>query len=714
LRRDVGLEQAWSRMQVVEADLSDESPAVPPIDVLFHVAGTVSFDARIDDAFRLHTRGVEALYRAALANGCEHIVHVSTAYVTAMRAGPIPEAPVGVTVDRRAEERAAEQLAERVEVASRSPRRLERFVEEARATVAAHGHQAVAEEAERSRREWVDEQLVLADRQRARSLGFSDIYTFTKALGEQVAEQVVADHRLSIVRPTIIESSLRHPYPGWIEGFKVADPLIVGLGRGDIPEFPGHPDSVVDVVPVDHVVNALLVAAAFPPPPGEPRYVTAGTGARNPLPLRRMYELLRAYFESHPLPGPDGDGHQLPTWGFPGPDRVERQLDLAVRLTAGASRLVRRSPVSGERIRRWGRDLDRQERRFRTLRRFHDLYAIYSVTEAVFLDDEAEALRQRLDGQDRADFGFSPERIDWHRYVTEIHGPAVTAVLRDEELMRRRPRPLPPQLTEAREGDTVLAVFDLDGTVANANVLTTYLRARWHDDRLAFARELADVLRTLPRYVALDAAGRERFLRSFYRRFEGADVAALDRLAMEALHDALLRDLNPAAVRRIREHRRVGHHTVLLTGALRSFCGPLDTLFDTVAAAELEVDARGLATGHLATPPLVGEGRARWLRTFGRQVGADLAASYAYADSRSDVPLLRTVGNPVVVNPDLSLHRLARRQRWPVVTWGSSTAPQVRSATDPTIPEPATSELPTSEPATLEPGEADRVTTGGR
>jgi alcohol-forming fatty acyl-CoA reductase len=234
-------------------------------------------------------------------------------------------------------------------------------------------------------------------------------------------------------------------------------------------------------------------------------------------------------------------------------------------------------------------------------------------------------------------------------------------------------------------------VFDLDGTVATANVFTTYLKARWHDDRVAFTAEVVDVLRTLPRYLRLDATGRDRFLRAFYRRFAGADVAALDGLVLDALHDSLLLDLNPAAVRRIREHRRLGHRTVLLTGALRSFCRPLEPLFDTIAAADLEVDARGVATGHLVSPPLVGAGRARWLRRYARSKGADLSASYAYADSRSDVPTLQAVGHPVVVNPDLALHRLARRQRWPVVTWASSSQPQVRTLTDPAV-EPSSTE----------------------
>ena len=43
--------------------------------------------------------------------------------------------------------------------------------------------------------------------------------------------------------------------------------------------------------------------------------------------------------------------------------------------------------------------------------------------------------------------------------------------------------------------------------------------------------------------------------------------------------------------------------------------------------------------------------------------------SFAYADSHSDLPLLRAVGNPVAVNPDVALYRVARRHRWPVESW---------------------------------------------
>ena len=63
----------------------------------------------------------------------------------------------------------------------------------------------------------------------ARTLGWADCYTFTKALTERMVEEFCADWGvpLSIYRPTIIESALEKPSPGWIEGFKMAEPIII-------------------------------------------------------------------------------------------------------------------------------------------------------------------------------------------------------------------------------------------------------------------------------------------------------------------------------------------------------------------------------------------------------------------------------------------------------------------------------------------------------
>jgi phosphoserine phosphatase len=113
---------------------------------------------------------------------------------------------------------------------------------------------------------------------------------------------------------------------------------------------------------------------------------------------------------------------------------------------------------------------------------------------------------------------------------------------------------------------------------------------------------------------------------------------------------------------------------VLITGAIRPLTRPLAPLFDHVEAAELAVDEWGVCTGHLSASPLVGESRAAFMRSWAAEHGVDLARSYAYADSHSDLPLLQAAGRPVAVRPDVALFRHARQKRWPVVDWASSSA----------------------------------------
>jgi HAD superfamily hydrolase (TIGR01490 family) len=179
---------------------------------------------------------------------------------------------------------------------------------------------------------------------------------------------------------------------------------------------------------------------------------------------------------------------------------------------------------------------------------------------------------------------------------------------------------------------------------------------------------VASVARRLPSYLKAERRDRGEFLRSFYRRYEGASVDGVRRLMEDHVGELLLRRLAGPAVRRIREHRAAGHRTLLITGALDPFVEPLRPLFDHVVATRLRI-RDGRYTGDLAHPPLVGEARSAWLKAFAQKTGADLKRSYAYADSHSDLPLLRAVGNPVAVNPDVALFRVARKRRWPVEDW---------------------------------------------
>ena len=653
-----------ARVAVVEGSLGPDTVLPGDLDVVLHSASTVSFDPPIDEAFATNVGGATGLYEALLAAGNTdtHVVHVSTAYVGGFRKGVVPEASLDHTVDWRTEYAAALSARERVEMASRQPEVLKKLLAEARATKGKVGPQAVAEATEAAREKWVTTRLVEHGRLRAESLGWTDVYTLTKSFAERVAEELWAGsgHRLSVVRPSIIESAVRHPFPGWIDGFKVADPLILAYGRGQLPEFPGVPDSVLDVIPVDFVVNAMLAAAAARPEPAEPRYYHVSSGARNPLPFHSMYEAVRTYFTASPLPSPTGDV-AVPIWRLPGGRRVERGLTSRRRLVTSADRIVDRLP-STVRTRSWSARLGKLDHDLASLTMFTNLYRAYVQTEILFDDEKTRALHLSLPEAEREDLGFDVEAIDWQHYLHQVHFPAITQMTRAFAL---RPvaaeRPRKPLAVR----DDVIAVFDFEGTVVESNLIQQYLMTLPAAQRVA---AFATLLVTAPKYLRAERRDRGEFIRTLLRRYEGMRTADLDRIVHGRLGRSMREHRLPAALARVAEHRAAGHRTVLVTGALGLAAEPFAEYFDDVVASRMH-ERDGALSGYLAAPPLVDEARAAWLRRYAAEHGADLDASYGYGDSLADVSWLSLLGNPHAVNPDTELYRHAQRKKWVVDDW---------------------------------------------
>jgi fatty acyl-CoA reductase len=689
-----GADELIKRIEIVEGDLT-ALPELPDVDLVVHCAGDVSFDPPIQEAFDTNVLGVQALLeriarldvaRAERGAAPIHYVHISTAYVGGRRRGPVPEGPVDHTVEWRVESAAGRRIAQQVEDQSRAPRVLEKLYTQSEREHGRAGPLTAANDAEQRRKTWVSDQQKLAGRERARTLGWTDVYTFTKSMGERVVEEharginegdrPAIKKPVSIVRPSIIESALRTPYAGWIEGFKMAEPLILAFGRGELPEFPAAPDSVVDIVPVDHVVGAIIAVMSTEPPPGDVAYFHVSSGARNPLAFRLLYELITEYFDRHPFDMDERGAVRLPNWRFPGAEKVERLLVQGERAHRVADRALGLAPRS-DRVRELARDLDRQKRRLDFLRRYLDLYRAYATAELHFVDDNTLALYRSLEAEDQAIFAFDTADFTWTYYLRDVHFPSVTEPIRKYDVIRKR-RAASTGPTRRRiegspgsaESDGVLAVFDLDGTLMSSNIIETYLWMRLPElNRAEKAREIGKLLRRMPSYIQAERRDRGGLLRAVYRRYAGADLTELDRLADEVLTQHVLERVSAAAVRRVREHREAGHRTLLLTGAVRPLTRPLGPLFDEIVAADLAVDERGLATGFLADPPLVGESRAAWLRRYAQLGGYDLSRSYAYADSYSDLPMLRAVGLPTAISPDVPLWREARKVRWPVERW---------------------------------------------
>ena len=669
------------RIEVIEGDLPDAPELPRDIDVMVHCAGDVSFDPPIDAAFKTNVLGVKALlkrFRESCSdeNGnlvrVPHYVHISTAYTAGRRRGPIPEAAHPHEVDYEAETRAALAMTDLVEARSRTSEQLTALRKEAEKLHRRAGYLTTSEDTERRRLEWVKKELVAAGTERARSLGWTDVYTFAKAMGEAVVADLCRDMQVSIVRPAIVESSLKYPYPGWIEGFKMADPIILAYGRGQLPEFPASPDAVIDIIPCDYVVNTIVAVCATQPKVGEPEFYHCSSGARNPLTFRGIYEHIRSYFSRHPYR--DGQGsHQLATWNFPGPEPVERKLWFAEKGVAIGNCLLGFAP-RGKRTRAAARALDKTAKQLDFLNRYLGLYGEYLQSELHFVDDCTLALHNSLHEKDREVFGFDSGNLDWTHYLEDVHAPAITDPVRRLEAARRRRKARSAtyrDLKPAKPG-TVLAAFDLDGTVMTTNVIETYLWLKLPELSLTQrAGELMRVVAQLPNYLGAERKDRGVFLRQVYRRYEGARLDELERFVDERLTPFVLDRTSPEAVRRIREHREAGHTTILLTGVIRPLTRPFEGLFDHIVAADLATDADGVCTGFLTGPPMVGDSRAAWLTHYAGLHGIDLPGSFAYADSHVDLPMLRSVGNPVAVSPDIGLMRAAKESGWSIIEWPS-------------------------------------------
>ena len=611
------------RIEVIEGDLPDAPELPRDIDVMVHCAGDVSFDPPIDAAFKTNVLGVKALlkrFRESCSdeNGnlvrVPHYVHISTAYTAGRRRGPIPEAAHPHEVDYEAETRAALAMTDLVEARSRTSEQLTALRKEAEKLHRRAGYLTTSEDTERRRLEWVKKELVAAGTERARSLGWTDVYTFAKAMGEVVVADLCRDMQVSIVRPAIVESSLKYPYPGWIEGFKMADPIILAYGRGQLPEFPASPDAVIDIIPCDYVVNTIVAVCATQPKVGEPEFYHCSSGARNPLTFRGIYEHIRSYFSRHPYR--DGQGsHQLATWNFPGPEPVERKLWFAEKGVAIGNCLLGFAP-RGKRTRAAARVLDKTAKQLDFLNRYLGLYGEYLQSELHFVDDCTLALHNSLHEKDREVFGFDSGNLDWTHYLEDVHAPAITDPVRRLEAARRRRKARSAtyrDLKPAKPG-TVLAAFDLDGTVMTTNVIETYLWLKLPELSLTQrAGELLRVAAQLPNYLGAERKDRGVFLRQVYRRYEGARLDELEHFVDERLTSFVLDRTSPEAVRRIREHREAGHTTILLTGVIRPLTRPFEGLFDHIVAADLATDEDGVCTGFLTGPPMVGDSRAAWL-----------------------------------------------------------------------------------------------------
>jgi len=159
----------------------------------------------------------------------------------------------------------------------------------------------------------------------------------------------------------------------------------------------------------------------------------------------------------------------------------------------------------------------------------------------------------------------------------------------------------------------------------------------------------------------------DRVRREVGEMISGQRVVDLQRLAPKVLAGVLPR-LYPQMLEVAHAHQDAGRPVYICTAASQEMAEMLAHVlsFDGALGARSEV-VDGHYTGRSAGPFTYREGKAAAMRELAAAADIDLAASYAYSDSGSDLPMLRVVGHPVAVNPDAELRRVAREEGWEIM-----------------------------------------------
>jgi HAD superfamily hydrolase (TIGR01490 family) len=145
----------------------------------------------------------------------------------------------------------------------------------------------------------------------------------------------------------------------------------------------------------------------------------------------------------------------------------------------------------------------------------------------------------------------------------------------------------------------------------------------------------------------------------------GVPARSLERMNPEVMA-AILPRVYPQMLDEVYAHQDAGRATFIVSAAGNGVVEPLAAVLGMEGGigTRYEVGEDGAFTGRFDGPFVYGPGKVEAMEAFAAEHGIDLADSYAYSDSISDLPMLRAVGHPVAVNPDPALTGIAREEGW--------------------------------------------------
>jgi HAD superfamily hydrolase (TIGR01490 family) len=224
-------------------------------------------------------------------------------------------------------------------------------------------------------------------------------------------------------------------------------------------------------------------------------------------------------------------------------------------------------------------------------------------------------------------------------------------------------------------GSASAAFFDLDKTILAKSSSFAFARPFYREGLIG----RSDVVRSAYAQFVYLAAGADHEQMESMREYmsklvAGWDVAKVSSIVDETLDAIVDPIVFEEAVELIAFHKAAGRDVIIISSSGSEIVEPIGARLGADLAIGTQVGVEdGRYTGEI-TFYAYGEGKAEAMRALAAERGYDLSISYAYSDSHTDLPMLEAVGNPVVVNPDGELRKVAIERDWPIMKFARPVA----------------------------------------
>ena len=480
--------EAFLRDKVVPIDGDIEKPSCGldealvaelsgTIDAVVNVAGIIDFNPPLDEAIGANAFGAQNLVNLARALGAA-IFHTSTCYVSGQRPGPVAEEHPLAHPFPRAGELPGDlwdpdrEIAECLDVIDQANHRCQdafrqsEFAEAARLALLERGDPthgpAYDAELARVKRRFVAERLIEGGLDRATHWGWVNIYTYTKAIGEQVIAK--SGLPFTIARPASCESCLDFPVRSFCEGINTSAPILYMIMKGQPHILVQHVP--LDLIPADYVVAGMILALAELLEGTAAPVYQFGASDVNPCTAQRFGEIAGLYRRKYYR---RGTGHPLsdalnarfePSFverrtfdriGAPAVAKAARELAGVLRGAGGAL-----APAA--------KALDGLSSNSDKIAKILGLFEPFAAeVQGPFDCSNTRAAYARASEADQRKLPWKPESIDWLDWMMNVQMPAIEKRVMPEmeRRMNREPRAKAPHATLASLVDEMAERHDL-------------------------------------------------------------------------------------------------------------------------------------------------------------------------------------------------------------------------------------------------------------